>query len=1494
MPPNLWCKAFMQNNSTKSPIADTRRSAVKTNARRSLAVVLGAVLCATTGPAAAINLSEAPLFVVAPAQPIVMLNMSKDHQLYYKAYSDYADIDGDKVVDTTFKASINYYGYFDSRKCYDYDTTALRFVPKSVMASSVTTCETTGGGEWSGNFLNWASMARMDAVRKLLYGGHRSTDTATRTVLERVYLPNDAHSWAKFYGATAAERTELEKITPFTSTDVASGITLCNTTVTASSSAKSQTATDAPLIRVAKGNFALWAANERWQCRWSGEKAASNSNNAAMSGITAAANNPDRGNDGIGEKDYLARVEACVSASLVGTENCKQYPDGNLKPVGLLQQYGDTNTIHFGLFTGSYNKNISGGVLRKNAGPFTDEVNTTTDGTFKSAPTAGGIVNTLNRMRIYGYRHDVGSYLDSDGDSCTYQLTSITEGTCRSWGNPMSEIYLESLRYLAGKSATADFVANDSGLISGLTTATWKDPLDANNYCASLNIINFNASVSSYDDDQFAGTSDLGTTSTAAELTNTVGSKEGIAGDYFIGRNGTDNNELCTPKAIAALGSVSGICAEAPTVSGSYLMGGLAYFAHTNNIRPIKTLHANDTENKVNTYGIALASATPKISIPVPGKTTYVTILPAYRLNNAAPQGGGGLVDFKIVSQDLSAGTGKFYVNWEDSEQGGDYDQDMWGTIEYSINGTAGTISVTTDTIAESTSNPQGFGYIISGTTKDGAHFHSGIENFDYTDPTGVLGCVSCRLSDGPTTVTYDLGTSTAKSLEDPLYYAAKWGGFADADGNKDINTKTDWDARINSTGATGSDGIPDNYFFVTNPAGLERSLTSALNDILKGTGSAASVAVNAASIGTDNSLYQAIFQSGSWTGRLLAKAITVSGSTGAVTIADAATWDASEKLKTQTTRNIITRNNDLTTPAGVGFRWNAIGSTHQASLTAGSTVPNMGSDRLDYIRGTTTKEFPNGDFRQRDGGNVLGDIVHSAPEYVQKPPFNYPDGLEAASHATFKTTHSNRPGVVYVGANDGMLHGFWEKNGTSRVGGQEAIAYIPSMLVPKLPALTDQNYSHKYFVDSSPVAGDVFGAFGNRCTSGTSCWRTVLVGGLGAGGKGYFALDVTDPEKFLESNAADLSLWEFPENGAAPDADMGYSFSEVTIAKMHTTATSTRWGAVFGNGYGSTNGSAVLYVLNAVTGSLIAKIDTESGPGNGLSTPILVDVDADFIADYAYAGDLKGNMWKFDLKSETASAWRSFYGKTTGSTFTPAPLFKAVDSAGLPQPITSRPDVGAHPSTAKTYLVYFGTGKYFEVGDNAPTTSTPKNSFYGVWDKDIASNSTTPPVARAALLSQTISEHANKNRTVTDTPIDWNIHRGWYHDLPEAGEMDVNHADLRGGRVLYTTLTPSNESCSAGGKGWLMEVDYQNGGLLAFPPFDLNKDGAFTVADQGGSTNEMAGIRPVAGIPSAPTFITDNGRNREIKLFSGSTGEVGSTPNNPGSIGRRAWRQVR
>jgi type IV pilus assembly protein PilY1 len=225
----------------------------------------------------ATDLAQVPLFLVQSAEPLVMLNMSNDHQLFYKAYDDWSDIDGnlpggDPDIETTYKHSIDYYGYFDSYKCYTHD--GSRFVPALVVKSDPPDPDTdkycpAGNNYWSGNFLNWASMARIDTVRKILFGGLRSTDnpspadgTGGLTVLERAYLPNDAHSFAKYY--EEASNGQMARLTPWSNSE----ITICNTTY--ADDGNSETRTEPPLLRVAAGNFALWAANERYQCHWKG------------------------------------------------------------------------------------------------------------------------------------------------------------------------------------------------------------------------------------------------------------------------------------------------------------------------------------------------------------------------------------------------------------------------------------------------------------------------------------------------------------------------------------------------------------------------------------------------------------------------------------------------------------------------------------------------------------------------------------------------------------------------------------------------------------------------------------------------------------------------------------------------------------------------------------------------------------------------------------------------------------------------------------------------------------------------------------------------------------------------------------------------------------------------------------------------------------------------------------------------------------------------
>ncbi|WP_157469844.1 pilus assembly protein [Desulfobulbus elongatus] len=891
--------------------------------------------------------------------PLVMLNASRDHQLSYKAYTDYADLDSNGEPETTYTDTIEYYGYFDTKKCYTYSTGYNRFVPAALATG------TNGhycSGQWSGNFLNWATMTRMDVVRKLLYGGKRSTDESNLTVLERQYLPMDAHAFAKYYNGS-----DINQLTPFTGiattppqasssssvsitanadrtfntslsaqlgdqikvfrTDYESthwmiggvksvdsgkititipaggsqgsgsyskwtlqnlsrtGISFCNLTkgATSGSNQYSQTNTNPPLIRVAEGNFALWSANENHQCYWSGEKSnlqssfggfRSNGNKSYLSGLDASAENPSQTDHGLGagsgKGEYVVRIEV-ANKDWLGQEKYKKY-GSTYKPIGLLQVYGETDQIYFGLMTGSYAKNVSGGVLRKNISSFANEVDSA-NGAFKDVD---GIVHNFDRLRMYGYNYASGTYIEND--ACNYQQTGFVlsggsnaqgypanQGNCSTWGNPMSEIYLESLRYLAGKTASSSYTygtgtTKDKTL--GLTVASWSDPLSQTNYCAPINVLNFNASVSGYDGDQMTGWTDICSSKTAAALTSEVGVGESLdaAGtNWFVGSNGVTDNELCTGKSIGSgFGSFAGLCPEAPTQQGTYLLSGLAYYANTNRIRTDLTVHPSREDSRdlmVSTYGIALATNVPKIEVSVGDKK--VTILPAYRLNVNNRVGGGTLVDFKIIEQTETYG--KFYVNWEDSEMGGDYDQDMWGTIEYTVSGNQ--ITITTDAVSASTSNPQGFGYVISGTNKDGAHFHSGIYNFYYTDSTGVAGCSNCVVDDAATSVTYTVTGSSAGLLEDPLWYAAKWGGFIDSNNDGKPDKQEEWDETNNSTGASGSDGLPDNYFYASNPLQLENALNRVFLDILKRASSGTAAAVVSNNVSGVGALYQAFYE---------------------------------------------------------------------------------------------------------------------------------------------------------------------------------------------------------------------------------------------------------------------------------------------------------------------------------------------------------------------------------------------------------------------------------------------------------------------------------------------------------------------------------------------------------------------------------------------------------------------------------------------------------
>lgn len=668
--------------------------------------------------------------------------------------------------------------------------------------------------------------------------------------------------------------------------------------------------------------------------------------------------------------------------------------------------------------------------------------------------------------------------------------------------------------------------------------------------------------------------------------------------------------------------------------------------------------------------------------------------------------------------------------------------------------------------------------------------------------------------------------------------------------------------------------------FIAGNEAELTAAFATALASIVQKTASASSASVNSGSISSDTRVYQAKFNSSSWTGQLQSFPVNDDGT---LDMTGSDVWDAKEEIPAFDARHIITVNTDGTP---VAFRWAAIGGNtfvddpRKVELDSDPTL-------LDYLRGSSANEgtLPANFRARRDaaGANVLGDIVSSAPLFVGRPPFRYRDTLETKPYSAFVNTHANRDGIVYVGANDGMLHGF--DAGT----GEEVFAFIPSAVFPRLKNLASKTYAHEFYVDGSPSMGDVF--FNNN-------WHTVLVGGLNKGGRGIYALDITDPSvlRTAENNPGQVVLWEFTD---ADDPDLGLTYSQPTIVKLQD----GRWAAVFGNGYNSANGRAVLYIVDIANGSLIKRFQVTPPGGtlptwdNGLSTPALVDMNGDRKVDVAYAGDLHGNMWKFDLSGANDSSWNIAFGG--------APLYTARDgtvATSNRQPITVRPEVARGPLGAGT-IVLFGTGKYLELADKSLAPQRTQ-TFYGIIDRGAA-------VADRNSLRQQIIQ-AEVSVPNSDLNVRFTTQNalgnasGWYMDLLSPSgyqaEKQVTNPIVRDGKVIFTTLIPDANPCSAGGTSWLMELDLLSGKRLSEAPFDINGDGQFTTDDipPGGNGGHVSGVsRDNTGIWQAPGVIegeTGGGACVQYKYMPDSGGNIQRVNENcgPGGQGRQSWRQIR
>lgn len=565
------------------------------------------------------------------------------------------------------------------------------------------------------------------------------------------------------------------------------------------------------------------------------------------------------------------------------------------------------------------------------------------------------------------------------------------------------------------------------------------------------------------------------------------------------------------------------------------------------------------------------------------------------------------------------------------------------------------------------------------------------------------------------------------------------------------------------------------------------------------------------------------------WSGNLLAVPVSAYG----VADNNSANWEGAVAIDRQnptdsTGRKIFTRNGAV----GVTFRWASLSTTQQGLINSNATT---GQNILNYVRGDRSNEAPSGaDYYARS--SAMGAVIHSSPRY-------FDNGTDQ---------------VVYVGANDGMLHAF---DASDLSTGQELWAYVPSMVINNLNKLVIDPYVLQYYVDGNQTIASV---------SISSAQKTILVGGLGAGGKGLYALDITDQTPASEAAAANMSLWEIT-NASIGFSNLGYTYGTPRVATVNTGIDAV----IVGNGYGNNgNGKAALFVIDAATGTLIREIATTGADTgtvaapNGLSSVRLLDSNSDGRVDIGYAGDLDGHLWKFDLSNASSSAW------TASLLYTTSPA----------QAITSLPSARFHPNGG--YMVLFATGRMLTTAD---TTDTSTYYAYGIWDGAPSSNTT--------LVSQTLTEQsytattpATRVRIATINAPNWASggDRGWKTALPIAGErVTGDGAFVQGDRFSFTSTNPTIiNTVKPDGENWLNELDYLTGGSPPSAVFDLNYDGIvdpldlLTDSDSAAITSNLG--RPVSkflrsGLASQPILVRQAVLDNTLLTFN--TDIIASAP---------------
>lgn len=1211
-----------------------------------------------------------------------------------------------------YDSTRRYSGYFDPGKCYAYHYSATEterhFYP--VGAASSFSCPNIKN--WSGNYLNWVATQTIDPFRSALTGGYRVKDEPNETWLEKARhapgytlypdrrLPASGDNAALVQNATAASWNNLTvriqglgNRMRFSSTGTLDGTPVAYNP-------------DVHLLTNGAAEQSHWVSCTQGQpgCQNNGTRRNPNWQRLV---VDVAAVPSDAGTV------YEVSVRVKVCDATVGIEsNCKQYSQG-YKPEGLIQEYSERIRYSIFGFLNETGNQRNGGVMRarqKFVGPYSTypEQGRLANVNREWDPATGVLERNPDPNDASGTGFGVAdsgviNYLNKFG-----QMT----GQNPKGNDPVSELYYAALRYFRGQGNLSSYTNGlDYNKTDGFPVITdWDDPI---RYACQVNAALGIGDVYTHQDHDLPADDKA----LAQQYTQKIFDLEGIAKTASAEFSGRGN---------------------------SAYIAGLAYYAHTNDLRP----------------------------------------------DNA--------------SQDNSDGKQTLSTYWVDVREN----------------------------------------QILEPKDKNQYWLAAKYGGFDVPE---------------------DFNPLTAAAL--PL---ASWHH------SEDYLTSGSWGG-VTSTVTTYP--RPDNFYVASEADKMVESLRSAFRKIADdANGSGSSFASNTTKLEAGARTYQAKYISNGWSGRLTAS--DVDTSTGVLTDKwDASDWlgqaigdtkvNASATVLNYTQRKLFYNNGGTLANFIDNWTGNVLTSPTLVKPAGLSSVDN---NQLKYILGDRTNEkqsTANGSlqiFRNRRG--MLGDIISSTPVYVGKPNANL--YASDTSYASFAATQAGRKPAVYVGANDGMLHAFHSPDAsvncstTTANCGKELFAFMPTeamSVLTKSDVSTntypywDPEYDHAYSVDGELTVADV---------KDGNVWKTILVGTMGRGGKTVFALDVTNPD-------APKLLWEKDANATGIGSMLGNSLGRPIVAKV----ADGDWRVFLGNGPNSANGTAALVILDAMTGANDGSINTGVGTNNGLSPVNVWDgyggttpgTAADGNFDTVYAGDMDGNLWKFNIAAGTATK-----------------LF----AAGSTQPITAAPLVARNPYMPPDTWLFFGTGRYLSLADVSASANQNAQSWYGIIDRDQL-------VAKGTLNQTEILAEDSKGRVIEKVASSGL--NGWYMDLVspggvKKGERMVVPNFFQGLTLIGTTRFPdSNDPCAPTGKGYTMAIDPFTGGRLGNAFFDIDNSGK--VGDtgdymDGNTSTPYSGIAYDSG-PNNPIFLgsymytsLDNGQYKKTQTSAGAA-----------SVRRVSWREL-